>query len=160
MLSPHDTRLPETFRARIQVNLETGCWEWTAHLNQDGYGYFYWNSKGTYAHRAAYTILAGPIPKHLTIDHLCRVRHCANPEHLEVVTHRVNTLRGNGPAAVNARKTQCLQGHTYNPKNTWYDKYGYRTCRVCKQAGQRRRRASARGAIETARVALKDEVKE
>ena len=45
------------------------------------------------AHRAAYALDVGPIPEGLTIDHLCRVRHCVRPDHLEPVTQAENTRR-------------------------------------------------------------------
>ena len=54
------------------------------------------------AHRWSYQHHIGPVPEGLVLDHLCRVRHCVNPDHLEPVTSRENTLRGEGFAAVNA----------------------------------------------------------
>lgn len=45
-------------------------------------------------HRVSYETFIGPIPKGLEIDHLCRVKVCANPEHLEAVTHQENVRRG------------------------------------------------------------------
>lgn len=60
-----------------------GCWYWTGHLNPDGYG----------PHRRAYRLHVGPIPAGYHLDHLCGVRHCVNPAHLEPVTPRVNSQR-------------------------------------------------------------------
>jgi hypothetical protein len=76
-------------------------------------------------------LLVGPIPEGLTIDHLCRVRHCVNPAHLEAVSERVNILRGNGAGARNARKTHCVKGHAFTPDNLYRDYQGYRRCRRC-----------------------------
>ena len=45
------------------------------------------------AHRWAYQQFVGPIPPGLHIDHLCSIRHCMYPPHLEAVTPRENTLR-------------------------------------------------------------------
>ena len=87
------------------------CWLWRASRDRSGYGRFKAATGVVGAHRVAYELLVGPIPDGLTLDHLCRVRHCVNPEHLEPVTHRENTLRGTGPTAENARKTHCLRGH-------------------------------------------------
>jgi len=46
------------------------------------------------AHRVSYALLKGPLVDGLDLDHLCRVRPCVNPDHLEQVTHLVNMLRG------------------------------------------------------------------
>lgn len=48
-----------------------------------------------YAHRLAYERAKGPIALGAQIDHLCRVRECVNPDHLEVVTQTENVRRGN-----------------------------------------------------------------
>ena len=60
------------FFAKIQVNLETGCWEWTGATRSQGYGVFAINRKTQVAHRVAYRAFAGPIEGGLEIDHLCR----------------------------------------------------------------------------------------
>lgn len=80
-----------------KVNKTETCWLWTAAIVQStGYGRIgtggrhHMNS----AHRVAYEMMVGPIPKGLQIDHLCRVRHCVNPAHMEVVTSAENTRRG------------------------------------------------------------------
>jgi hypothetical protein len=73
----------------------------------------------TYAHRFAYSVLVGPIPDGLQIDHLCRNEMCVNPEHLEPVTQRINMLRGTGPQAVNAQKTHCPKGHPLSGNNVY-----------------------------------------
>ena len=57
-----------------------------------------------YAHRWAWEQAKGPIPKGLVVDHLCRVRWCCNPDHMELVTNRENILRGISPSADHARK--------------------------------------------------------
>jgi hypothetical protein len=83
------------------------------------------------AHRLFYEQLVGPIPDGLQLDHLCRVRHCVNPDHLEPVTQTANVLRGIGPTAVNAGKTHCVHGHPFTPDNTYINKQGNRHCRAC-----------------------------
>jgi hypothetical protein len=85
--------LPEVLQNRISID-ERGCWLWTGRMNRNGYGRAYWYGKEPVVHRLVYEILIGQIPKGLVLDHLCRVRHCCNPEHLEPVTIRENTLRG------------------------------------------------------------------
>lgn len=124
---------------------DSGCIEWIAGLYRNGYGHFHTTQTPTekardvYAHRWSYEHHVGPIPEGLSIDHLCRNRRCINPEHLEPVTHRENTLRGVGFAAVNAAKTHCVQGHRYSPTNTYTDPLGYRHCRTCRRQVDRNR---------------------
>jgi hypothetical protein len=66
-----------------------GCWLWTG-ATLRGYARF----KTKTAYRFAYEHLVGPIPEGLDIDHLCRVKACVNPDHLEPVTRKVNIRRG------------------------------------------------------------------
>ena len=111
-----------TTEARIRfwsrVNKTDTCWLWTAGLTTDGYGHFAEHRISRRAHRIAYEMLVGPIPVGLTVDHLCRERTCQNPAHMELVPPGVNAMRGNGPAALNARKTHCGNGHPFNTANT------------------------------------------
>jgi hypothetical protein len=92
------------------------------------------------AHRAAYTLLVAPIPDGLTIDHLCRNTSCVNPAHLEPVTQRENGLRGTSPAAVNARKVECVNGHPLSGDNLHIGTDGSRRCRICNRNKGRRRK--------------------
>lgn len=84
---------------------EKGCWNWTGTLSK-GYGVMKVHSRSTRVHRLMYEVFVGPIPEGLVIDHLCKNKQCVNPEHLEAVTSRENTLRGDGPTAINARKSK------------------------------------------------------
>jgi hypothetical protein len=81
----------------------------------------------------------GAVPEGLELDHLCRVRGCVNPKHLEPVTHRENLMRGESWSAVNARKTHCPEGHPYDETNTYIDGKGRRRCRECARAYDLRR---------------------
>ena len=89
--------------------VEDGCHLWTACLDQAGYGQFNAGVKTVRAHRFAYELAVGPIPDGLFIDHLCRVRSCVNPKHLEPVTHKENMRRAAG--------NYCLYGHPRTQKN-------------------------------------------
>lgn len=90
------------------------------------------------AHRFAYEDIVGPILEGLTIDHLCRVRHCVNPAHLEPVTHLENVRRGNGGLNQLA-KTHCPKGHPYDEENTYRlpSRPSGRYCRACRRERNR-----------------------
>lgn len=125
--------------------LPSGCWEWTGTKDR-GYGYVAHNGKTTQAHRAVYEELVGPIPSGLQIDHLCRNRSCVNPKHLELVTQRVNILRGEGLTAQNARKTHCAKGHEFSTANTYHRKSnGVRECAACRRTWHKRAALKANG---------------
>lgn len=117
----------------------SGCWLWIASINEStGYGCFgiqcdMDGNKENLAHRAAWKLLRGRIPQGLELDHLCRVRRCVNPDHLEPVPHRINALRGESPSAKHAAKTHCPYDHPYDSENTWTrPASGQRACRTCK----------------------------
>jgi hypothetical protein len=88
--------LPTHARFMIKVDDESpgDCWLWLANLDRDGYGKFSLHGVQRAAHRVAYEAVNGPVPAGLTLDHLCRVRRCVNPLHLEAVPHKVNVNRG------------------------------------------------------------------
>lgn len=120
------------------------CWIWTNRLTRDGYGHFTLNGKTRMAHSIAYEQLIGPIPGGgLVPDHLCRVRNCCNPWHLEWVTDRENVLRGIAPPAQNATKTHCIRGHEFTPENTYVSRNGSRHCKTCALILKARRRVAA-----------------
>ena len=121
------------FWAKVQKT-ET-CWLWTASTKKVGYGWFKLNEKQVAAHRFAYELLVGPIPAGLDLDHLCNVRNCVNPEHLEPVTKAENNRR-----QVPRRKT-CKHGHPYGTDNYWMVSAGHgRRARRCKTCASIRRK--------------------
>lgn len=120
-----------------RINKTDTCWLWTGGLNQDGYGKMSLNSKTKVVHRWLYEQLVGPIPGGLQIDHLCRVRNCVNPSHLEPVTPQENIRRGmrgqgylRGPNKT--KKTHCKNGHEFTNENTYLGKKGHRIIRICR----------------------------
>lgn len=124
------------------------CWVWTACLNRDGYGRFgAGDGSVRAAYRWAYESLVGPLAPGLEPDHLCRNRACVKaiadeygPAHLEPVTHRENTLRGESPLARRARQTHCIHGHPFDVTNTYIRSDGSRACRRCAREKNRQRK--------------------
>jgi hypothetical protein len=130
-----------------KVEKTSTCWLWTAARIASGYGHFHVARNGQRralkAHRVAFELLKGPIPDGMCLDHLCRIRECVNPDHLEVVTGATNTLRGISSPAINARKTHCHRGHEFTTENT-YIEAGSRRCRACRRLTQNRSNARRR----------------
>ena len=133
--------LPKRLQSKIMPEPISGCWLWTRCLVY-GYGSVYWDGKLRKAHRVVYEILKEPIPYGLHIDHLCRVRSCVNPNHLEPVTNRENIQRGNS-GLFNRRKTHCSRGHAFTEDNTIVVKGRERErfCKTCIRERQRELRA-------------------
>ena len=107
-----------------KVDMTDDCWLWQASLDKHGYGQVNIGRKIYRSHRVSYSLIKGDIPKGLDLDHLCRVRSCVNPDHLEAVTRSVNLKRG---MMHNKLKTACPSGHEYDV----VDLYGRRRCSVC-----------------------------
>lgn len=79
---------------RINICELTECWLWAGQQNRNGYGRIKVQGRWLMVHRLVYELHIGPIGEGLVLDHLCRNRLCCNPKHLEPVTSRENTLRG------------------------------------------------------------------
>lgn len=92
-----------------------------------------------------YELYKGAIPEGLQIDHLCRVRRCINPDHLEAVTRHENILRGESVIAKLARKTHCSKGHPFDAQNTYQRLTGGRDCKACINARHRKWRNKLQG---------------
>ena len=93
---------PDTLPHSLRRNMEPGddgCWLWARSKSRDGYGWASLDDKTHQAHRLIYRLLKGDPPEGMHLDHLCRVRHCVNPDHLEPVTPRENLLRGDTQTA-------------------------------------------------------------
>lgn len=132
---------PAVERFWAMVNVTESCWLWTGALKpHNGYAQFCIGNKVyRQAHRWAYEYFVGKIPEGLQLDHLCRVRHCVNPEHLEPVTPAENVARSE-----RYRPTECPKGHPYDELNTYvYAASGYKHCRTC----DRERKFSKRQAL-------------
>ncbi len=123
----------------------SGCWLWMGRCSPKGYGQISGTDQMMRpAHCVAYELFKGPIPEGTEIDHLCRVRCCVNPQHLEAVTHRENVLRIQRPS-------HCPSGHLYDERNTRFFRSNARpgparSCRACATANMRKWRARRRSA--------------
>ena len=124
--------LPTHFWDKVLQLGPTSCWLWTA-ATRRGYGRFKWHGRLQEAHRVAYEVLRGGIPTYLECDHLCRVRSCVNPHHLELVTRSENIRRGDG----GKRFTHCRKGHSLTEENTIIQANGDHRCRICRNTSNR-----------------------
>lgn len=108
------------------------CWLWRGCISTRGYGMVAIGGKVKLTHRLAYELFKGPIPDGLELDHLCRVRNCCNPDHLEAVTHEENVRRGESGCKQRS-KTHCPSGHEYTPENIYRRplRPNERRCRTC-----------------------------
>jgi hypothetical protein len=144
--------IPLEVRFWPKVNKTETCWLWTAGRTPAGYGSFFAREpkRIEYAHRIAWQLVNGPLPSDLVIDHLCRVRHCVNPEHMELVTRGENNRRGIARERRIAQAktvTHCKRGHPFDETNTHIATTGKRICRTCNRERQRRNAALARDEI-------------
>lgn len=95
-------------------------------------------------HRVAYELLVGDIPEDYEVDHLCRVRHCVNPAHLEAVTRAENMRRM--PHQIR-KLTHCIRGHELKEGTFKMVSNGERPstkrCLLCEKIWQENRKARA-----------------
>lgn len=129
----------------------SGCWLWLKCLTAAGYGQVNVDGRPTVAHRVSYELFVGPIPFGLTLDHLCRIRCCINPVHVEPVSRGENVRRGDAGLARGLQlrsRTICPSGHEYSGRNLVIkvrrDGSVHRHCRACSVAYTRAFRAAAR----------------
>lgn len=120
------------------------CWEWTGSRCRDGYAKVTYGRESTLAHRVLFAWLVHPLPRgmgkdKLQADHQCNNRACVNPVHIEAVLPKVNGLRGNSVAAINARKTHCPRFHDITAEGTLTSSGD---CKKCKAIKTRHRRAT------------------
>lgn len=152
-VKPEDGDLLRRFAEKYEVS-EDGCWLWTGATIRGGYGQMKAWGRHETAHRIAYRLFVGPIPKGLEMEHLCRVRNCVNPEHVEPVTHAENMARSSKGRDQNPN---CPNGHPYvNGSWVWRSQKNrptpWRTCLICEKAGNRRKYAKTKSKIWAGRL--------
>ena len=145
------------FWAKVNRRGPGECWEWTAFVNENGYGQFWDGVRLVRAHRQAYKAAIGPVPAGKVVDHACHNdaectdvpcthRRCCNPGHLQAVTQQINSILGRSGDHQTA-KTQCPKGHPYSPENTLLRNGGkHRVCRECNKTYQRNYNAKRKAA--------------
>lgn len=129
----------------------SGCWLWDRRGKNGPMEYGYFTFEGTVkAHRAAWLIHKGPIPKDAFVLHKCDNPSCVNPDHLylghakENVSDRDRRSRTKGFAGKNSVKTHCVNGHAFTEENTKM-RGVWRICRKCGYEATKRLRARKRG---------------
>ena len=133
----------QRFWSHVECNDLFGCWNWLGYKDRRGYAKFSPRGQArTSPHRFSYELHNRPIPSGLVNDHLCRNPSCVNPSHLEAVTSRENSLRGNTTVRRHIEATHCAHGHLWDAENTGIRKgrrAGQRECRACWREAWRRK---------------------
>ena len=125
--------------ALVQV-VEGDCWKPRRYIEPHGYARLMIGGELRYLHILSYETFVGPVPKGKELDHICRHTWYFNWEHVEPVTSRVNSLRGEHPLFKACREGRCLKGHDVSGGNVYRRCDGRPRCRQCEL--DRRRKAA------------------
>ena len=141
-------RLAPRFRAVAVDRLENGCWIWLGRTRSaPRYGAIYWNDEAgrhsVGAHRISYILAHGTVSPTDVVMHICDTPLCVNPDHLRAGTQGDNmrdaARKGRVVSIGRGRLTECIRGHAFDTRNTYFAKDGHRSCRACARAYQRER---------------------
>jgi hypothetical protein len=118
------------FNSRVQRGPD--CYGWSGSRHSWGYGRFSLAGKSTTAHRAAWMLLVGPIPRGLQVLHHCDNPPCTRIEHLFLGTGRDNAQDAKAKGRLRGQSQErCVHGHPFDEKNTYIRPNGRRDCRAC-----------------------------
>lgn len=141
---------PVTLPIRVweKINFTERCWLWTGadSGDDDPWGKVWDGQRVVPAHRwiyeEAYDVR---LPPEIEPDHLCKVRLCVRPSHLDPITKRENVMRSNAPGPLAVRTNHCKRGHEFTPENTRIRRSdGGRECRSCARMRNRAAKERAR----------------
>lgn len=127
------------FMAFVSPEPNTGCWLWTG--GGKPYPVFWFNGRTVSGQVFAHDVLGGRYaPPGWHRDHICQVKCCVNPEHIEAVTPSTNEARKPKKGNQYMNATHCIHGHAFTPENTYISPgRGNRTCRTCQRNKGRKR---------------------
>lgn len=107
--------VPGRVAARAYANVtvqQSGCWISNYSVGNHGYAQIGWadgaKNHMVLAHRASWVNINGQLPVGFTLDHVCKVRTCVNPEHLRLLSNFENARRTNG---TDFPLGECAHGH-------------------------------------------------
>jgi hypothetical protein len=79
--------LSNRFWFKVDKTSHAPCWCWRGALTPKGYGLFWMISGMQYAHHLSYEDMHGPIQDKYDVHHICNLRRCVNPDHMQVTPH-------------------------------------------------------------------------
>ena len=115
--------LQERFDAKVDRSTDA-CWHWMGSHTKTGHGTMRVSGLMCLAHRVAYELYIGPIPKWYQVNHTCHVSRCVNPEHLYLGTqqdnmsdalasNRLSGIKGDAPVSMTQIQPLLEQGLSY-----------------------------------------------
>ena len=122
-----------------RLDVSGDCWIWNGYKDKVGYGHLGTRDGVYLVHRHVWELLVGPITDDLVLDHLCLVKACVNPDHLEPVTQAENNRRNKNAIGPKRRREKvCANGHEFSGKNLSMSVTGQRVCKACSREKTRR----------------------